>query len=635
VRVDVPGVAGGLRIVSGICAVWHKENPEQVAGTLRAMNGVLATSPDTSTYEIAGEAALAVHARFDGQQLFRNGRVLLACDADLLNERELAQSAGLAGRPSTAALLASLYEKSGDRFVEQLQGGFAVILWDLVNRRLVAGIDGFGIRRLAWYDDGRKVLLASRADAVRAGAPGLAINAQAIANILNFSVNLGPETIFKGVRRLGPGAILTASNGPVKVAPYWTMRYGLRNDNKGSLSRELESVLERSVAEHCANESADALGSFLSGGTDSSTVVGLMTRAAGAPVKAFSIGFQENGFDELDYAKLAAKAFGATHHTYLVSASDCLDSLDAIIGCFDEPFGNSSAIATYFCARLAADNGVRALLAGDGGDELFGGNERYATEKIFEAYRYIPAPLRSGLIEPLAALPIDITLMRRARGYIRRAKMPGVERMLSFQFLRTHALGDVFDGDFLRALGDYSVVDIPGRHYDAAPAATHLDRLLYVDMNITIADNDLPKVTCMSELAGVRPRFPFLDRNVAEFSGRVPARLKVKGFKKRYLFKQAFRTLLPREIVEKKKHGFGVPVAVWMKSDPRLRELTYDTLLSNRSLERGYFRESFVRDLLDKHEADAGVYYGDTIWTFLMLELWHRQRVDEPVRVVA
>jgi asparagine synthase (glutamine-hydrolysing) len=634
-------VAGNLEnSMSGICAVWHKRHPERVASTLLAVNAGLSVTPgDRPAREILADAGLgmAVQAHAGGQQVFRNDRVLLACDADLLNETELAAGAGAhAERPSTAALLASLYDRHGDRFVNKLRGGFAVVLWDITQRRLLAAIDGFGIKRLAWHDAGAVVLIASRADALRAGSDNLTINPRAIANVLNFSANLGPETIFTGVQRLLPGTLLTASEGQTRTESYWDMRYGTgAGVSETQLSGELESVLEQSVAAHCVDEPFSRLGGFLSGGTDSSTVVGLMTRAAGGPVKAFSIGFDEPRFNELEFAGIAAHAFRSEHHIYLVSAKDCVESLPTIVRCFDEPFGNSSAIATYFCARLAADHGVTTLLAGDGGDELFGGNERYATDKIFEAYHSLPKALRSWLIEPLSALPIDVGLLRKARGYIRRANMRGVERMLSFQFLRTHAAGDIFDGDFLQSLQGYDVLDIPSRHYATAAAGDHLDRLLYVDLKITLADNDLPKVTRMSELAGVRTRFPFLDRSVAELSGRIPARLKVKGLEKRYLFKRAFRNLLPAEILRKKKHGFGIPVAVWMKSDPRVRELTHDTLLSTRAFGRGYFRRQFIEDLVRKHDREGEIYHGDTLWILLLLELWHRQVVDEPARVGA
>jgi asparagine synthase (glutamine-hydrolysing) len=154
-------------------------------------------------------------------------------------------------------------------------------------------------------------------------------------------------------------------------------------------------------------------------------------------------------------------------------------------------------------------------------------------------------------------------------------------------------------------------------------------------VKITLADNDLPKVTCVSELAGVQTRFPYLDREVAEFSGAVPSRLKVKGFQKRYLFKRAFNDLLPPQILRKRKHGFGIPVALWLKSDPQLRALAHDTLLSQRAKERGYFRNGFVEELFRKHDLSDGTYYGDVLWTFLMVELWHTQIIDQPVRNVA
>ena len=166
-----------------------------------------------------------------------------------------------------------------------------------------------------------------------------------------------------------------------------------------------------------------------------------------------------------------------------------------------------------------------------------------------------------------------------------------------------------------------------------APARDHLDRLLYLDVKITLGDSDLPKVTQMCELAGIQARFPFLDRSLAEFSGRISPRFKVRGFQKRYLFKRAFRKLLPIEIIHKKKHGFGIPVATWMKSDPRMRELSRDILLSRRAFERGYFRRKFIEDLFRKHEEEGSTYYGDALWTFLVLELWHRQFIDEPVRI--
>jgi asparagine synthase (glutamine-hydrolysing) len=348
-------------------------------------------------------------------------------------------------------------------------------------------------------------------------------------------------------------------------------------------------------------------------------------------VQAFSIGFEEERFDELEYARLAAREFHARHHTYVVSPQDCFEALPHMIRAFDEPFGNSSAIPTYYCARLAAQNNVKTLLAGDGGDELFAGNERYLTDKIFGLYQRVPRALRVGLIEPgLSFIPMRNGVFGKARKYIRRSNVLNPERFFSYNFLSSHQAADVFQDGFLQAIAGRSLLEIPSRHYAAAEAGDELDRLLYVDVKITLGDSDLPKVTHMAELAGVQTRFPYLDRSVAEFSGNVPAGLKLKGLEKRYLFKQAFGQLLPVEIIKKKKHGFGIPVSRWLKTYAPLRELARDVLLSNRSIERGYFRRSFIERMFEMFEGDNTTYYGDTVWCFLALELWHREVIDRP-----
>jgi len=358
----------------------------------------------------------------------------------------------------------------------------------------------------------------------------------------------------------------------------------------------------------------------------------MMSRLGRGPVKTFSIGFDEERFNELEYAAITARKFNADHHTYLVSAADCFEALPRMVRFFDEPFANSSAIPVYFCARLAAENGVHTLLGGDGGDELFGGNERYQTDKIFATYQQVPRFLRKGLIEPaLALVPTERGPAGKAKRYVRKSNIPPVERYFAYNFLSFHSPAEVFDGDFLQRLNGYLPLDTPTRYYNEGPARDHLDRLLYIDVKITLGDSDLPKVTQMAEMAGIQVRFPFLNRPVAEFSGRIPPELKVKGFEKRYLFKRAFRNLLPEEVLRKKKHGFGIPVSTWLKSDRRLREFSRDILFSSRAIGRGYFRRSFLEELIRLHEADDTAYYGDNLWSFLVLELWHRQFVDQPV----
>ncbi len=625
--------------MSGICAVWRKENPARMADTLSAVCGGLSQVPsERAGQKMAQAAGVAVSAVFGTQQVYGDGRLLVACDADLYNEAELATLTGSA-EPApegsqTAALIASLYQRFGSGFIEKLHGNFSLIVWDQQERKLIAAVDGFGVNRLVYFQNGRMLLIASRIDALlRSGEVAPEVNPRAIANFMNFGVNLAPETIFTKVQRLAPGTVLIASESGTRIAPYWNMKYGQGGEeNEDRLSKGLESVVEQTVAAQCKSDEFSKIGAFLSGGTDSSTVVGMMSRLGRGPVKAFSIGFDEERFNELEYAEITARKFQADHHMYRVSAADCFEALPHMVRFFDEPFANSSAIPTYFCARLAAQNGVGTLLAGDGGDELFGGNERYLTDKIFQSYQMIPPALRRYLIEPvLNRLPVESGPLGKARRYVRRSNLPAIDRFFSYNFLCTHPLAEVFEGDFLQDLGNYAVLEVPTRYYREAPARDHLDKLLYVDVKITLGDSDLPKVTQMAELAGIQTRYPFLDRSVAEFSGCVPPGLKVKGREKRYLFKRAFRNLLPPEVMTKKKHGFGIPVAYWLKTDRRLREFSRDILFSSRSLGRGYFRRDFLDNLVRMHEADDTTYYGDNVWSFLVLELWHRQFVDQPV----
>jgi len=251
---------------------------------------------------------------------------------------------------------------------------------------------------------------------------------------------------------------------------------------------------------------------------------------------------------------------------------------------YDEPFANSSAIGSYYCAVLAKEKGVDTLLAGDGGDELFGGNERYATDKYFSLYHTLPAWLRKGVMEPVSRLlPEDSGKISLPRKYIRRANIPNPRRILSYGFFLSMPPEEVFEASFLEKVGERDWLEIPNWHFQSAKATSELNRIMYLDVKMTLADNDLRKVSSTAELAGVNVRYPLLDDRLAELSGRIPARLKLKGFDKRYIFKQAMKGVLPDKILYKKKHGFGVPLAQWLLGDPRMSELLQDTMHDART----------------------------------------------------
>ncbi|MEW6254278.1 MAG: asparagine synthase C-terminal domain-containing protein, partial [Planctomycetota bacterium] len=327
---------------------------------------------------------------------------------------------------------------------------------------------------------------------------------------------------------------------------------------------------------------ADAPGTaaFLSGGTDSSTVVGALTAARGAPVDTFSIGFDADGFDEMEYARCAAGRFGSRAHERYLTPADIVTAIPVIAREYDEPFGNSSAVPTYFCARAAQEAGFGRMLAGDGGDEIFGGNARYAKQRLFELYGRIPAPLRRGVIEPLTHLPglSNRFPLSKLKSYVAQARIDLPLRLETYNFLHRTPLDRIFEADFLHAV-DPSLADAALVEVYARTASDHyINRMMHVDLKFTLADNDLRKVGTMTEAAGVEVHYPLLDDRLVEFAHHLPVDYKVRGQTLRWFFKQALTDLLPEKIIKKTKHGFGLPFGVWSNQYAPLGELVGDSL---------------------------------------------------------
>jgi asparagine synthase (glutamine-hydrolysing) len=343
----------------------------------------------------------------------------------------------------------------------------------------------------------------------------------------------------------------------------------------------------------------------------------------GRPAKTFSIGFDAQGYDEMRYARIAAQHFGTDHHEYYVTPRDVVDGIPEIAAAYDQPFGNSSALPALYCARQARQDGVTRLLAGDGGDELFGGNSRYARQKVFEAYALIPEAIRSGVVEPLLlgrAGPHRLALLRKAQSYVRQATLPMPDRINAYNPLLRIGIEQVLARDLI----DQVDVARPARHerevYAESSAQSLVNRMLQYDWRFTLADNDLPKVYGTAAIAGLEVAFPLLDDELVELSLRLPPSWKVKGTKLRYFFKEALRGFLPDEIIAKRKHGFGLPFGVWTVHDANLMALARSSFES--LARRGFVRESFLRELLDARIHEHPSYYGEMVWLLVMLEQW-------------
>ena len=456
------------------------------------------------------------------------------------------------------------------------------------------------------------------------------VSGQAIYHHLNFSYIPTPFTIFDGVRKLPPGARLCVDGSGVRFDRYWQPGY-LEDLTGGEddLAEHLRRQMETSIGGY-ARHDADAA-CFLSGGTDSSTIAGILAKTAGAErTHAFSIGFAEEAFDELDYARTAAKAFGIQHHERRIDAEETLSAIDILVEAFDEPFGNSSAVPTYYCADLAHSLGQDCLLGGDGGDEIFGGNERYAKDYYFQRYYDLPSPLKAvGGVLRAGLKPVDQRFANRIKNFLHRGALANPERFYTDDSFASDYYQELLTPELREQCPERSSLAILDRHFAEADASSGLNRLMYIDLQMAIADNDLTKVNRSAKAAGVSVLYPYLTPELITFMGRVPAELKVKRTAKRYLFKKAVASILPEAILTKKKQGFGLPFGHWFRHDPKISAFLRDILMSQRCRERGYLESGFLTTLLDRHQ--QGVWdYSNELWLLLMLELWHQRFVDGP-----
>lgn len=607
------------------------------AGHLAPMAQALATSAQglTSTvvFGSVGLAAQSFPGRLAGvTELKVKGRPLgLAFHGSLYNLPELSYGSGQDVNPFERLL--HCYLKEGVAFVRGLRGEFALALWDGREDCLYLATDRFRVHPLFYTHDAEKLVFASRMQGLLAcPLPSQrSINPEAIVDVVASSIVPTPKTIFREVQKLPPGHVLTYHDGKIRLEPYWDIDFRRPAEpDETVLARRLKSHMTEALTIRLAAErDLKRIGTFLSGGVDSSTVTGLVTHLTKHRVKSFSIGFDEVGFNEIHYARIAAQTFGAEHYEYFVTPEDAYEAIPVLLAAFDEPFANASALPTYFCAKVARQHGVDVLYAGDGGDELFAGNERYATQRLFEYYSRLPTWLRAYGVEPLVAglaKRCGWTFFVKVHKYVRRASIPYPDRLSSYGFFRSLPLGRFFTDDFLATVGaDYDSYAPVATYYRQAPARHELDRQLYIDLKLAIADNDLVKVTRMTEAARVAVRFPFLDGQLAEFAATVPAAIKMRGRQLRSFFKRAYADLLPAAIRSKEKHGFGLPIPIWLRTYKPLNDLMHDLVLSPQCLQRGYFRKQALEALVEQHKTDTTSYYGTILWNLMVLELWLRR----------
>lgn len=532
-------------------------------------------------------------------------------------EKELEERSRTGG---AAAAIAAAYRKTGDRLFDVIRGRFALALVDTTRRRLIGAVDRIGQEQLYYARNGERFGVGTTAgETVVAAGLDRCLSRQELYHYLYFHMIPAPGAIYEGVSKLPPAHALAWSGAEPGAAPYWVPEF---REPASASATQLMDHLREAVARAVRG---DGVGAFLSGGLDSSTVSGLLSQLHPGEADTFSIGFDAEGYDEMAYARIAVRHFGTRAHEYYVTPADVVETVPGIAAAYDEPFGNSSALPALFCARMAADAGVTRLLAGDGGDELFAGNERYAKQGIFELWGRLPSPARKALLEPIMTrFPEQPALLRKVRRYVEQARIPLPDRLQSYNFLHRTDPRRVLSDDCIHDIDLNAPLRLQRDIYNRPEDASPLNRMMYLDWQITLADNDLRKVSRMCELAGVEVAFPMLDDDLVEYSLRVPSRLKLKGGRLRHFYKEATQDFLPREIIDKKKHGFGLPFGVWMGSYKPLQELAYDSLSGLKG--RGYIRSEFIDEAIRLHREGHAGYYGELIWVLMMLELWLESR---------
>lgn len=579
-----------------------------------------------------GMRRLAVIDLSTGRQPISNedGMIQVVFNGEIYNFRELrklliARGHKLSTQTDTETI-AHLYEDEGDGCVDRLRGMFGFAIWDRSDRSLFLARDRVGKKPLHYTMVGGNLVFGSEIKSLLQ-YPGVKreINYKAISDFLSFGYVPDPATAFKDIHKLPPGHTLRFKNGLVTIRRYWDFDYSSTRDPEAPKQVEDERRCIERLRELIAEsvklrlESDVPLGAFLSGGIDSSLIVAMMSREM--KVKTFSIGFPENGFDELRYARIAARHFGSDHHEFVVTPDLCR-LVDEIVWHHDEPFADVSSVPTYVVSKLAREH-VTVALSGDGGDEVFGGYERYLIDRKRDSYGRIPGFIRRSMLKTSRVLPRGTY----GKGFIRSISLDPTARYVdSVTYFDRDSQLDLISGDARQAIGEYDPSLGFEEIFDTPAIRSRLERLLYLDSKTYLPGDILVKVDRMSMANSLETRAPLLDHRLIEFAQTIPAEFKLRGIETKYILKQAALGLVPEEIINRPKQGFDVPIRRWFNHE--LREMLDDTLNDQRARERGDFNHKAVLAILNEHRRGTRD-HARRLWGLLVLELWRRVFIDE------
>jgi asparagine synthase (glutamine-hydrolysing) len=561
-----------------------------------------------------------------------DGRLWVVCNGEIYNFRELRAALEARGHEfrtrSDTEVILHAYAEHGDALVHELNGMFAFALWDAGRRRLLVGRDRLGIKPLYVYCDDRSLAFASEVKALLE-LPGVprGVDSAALHSYLQLGYVAAPLTLFRGISKLPPAALITVEDGRLAQRRYWTVPAQVeRGRSEAEWVQLVRGQLQRSVRMQMVSDVP--IGAFLSGGIDSSTIVAFMAEHSSQPVRTYSIGFRgaaaDDYYNELPYARRVAELF-RTRHQEIIVRPDVVALLPKLIWHLDEPLSDTAFITTYLVSEFARRD-VKVILSGVGGDELFGGYRRYLGNHYQAYFGQLPGWLRRTACALGERLPSDrhsplLNFSRLAKGFLESAELPFEARYRSYlQVFSDDEITGVLRGE--AAAGP----DLIATAFEHAEGDDPLNRMLAVDAATQLPDDLLMLTDKMSMAQSLECRVPLLDHELVELAARIPGELKIRGGRLKHILKQAVSGVLPRDLLERKKRGFGTPMGAWLKNE--LAPLLGNLLSEGAVEERGWFRYPAVRELIDAHEANR-VDGTDRLLALVNLEVWSRLYLDQ------
>lgn len=553
--------------------------------------------------------------------------IVVVMNGELYNFREIRAELEKRGHTfetqTDTEILPHLYEEYGEAMLEQINGMFAFALWDKRTQKLLIARDRFGEKPLYYGTFDGKLIFASEPKVLLANpAVKTEINIDALRQYLSFDYVPAPHSIYKNIYKLPAAHFLILEKGKIKTRRYWNLSFQ-KEDFPLNFEKSVENLRELLADAVRMRMISDVpLGILLSGGVDSSTVAAFAQKFSSEKVKTFSIGFEEDSFDESKYARQVAAHLGTEHYEDKLSVEKAADLITEIGKWLDEPLSDGSLLPTLLLSRFVRRH-VTVALGGDGGDEIFAGYPMYYGHKMARIYDSIPRFLRSGVIEPIVnSLPVsnsNLSFDYKAKRFIAASRYDAVTRHHSwFGSFSIDEQNNLLNKDVLAATcGD--IYEDANNLLKLTDAKNEIEQMQFLDMNFYMAEDILTKVDRASMAVSLEVRAPFLDPRVAQFAAAIPLEYKLKGNKGKYILKKAVAPLLPKNILQRPKKGFGIPIAEWLKG--RLNPLMHDLLAPERLKKQGLFNPDFVQKIIKEHEKNIASHHKQ-LWTLLVFQLW-------------